>query len=157
MTHYIQYKERAVAKFLAEQFPDIDWTFDHQIKGGCSRRRPDAFKHFGTHAISVETDESSHKFYDCSCESLKVVQHFQDAGSVNHVIIRFNPDEYHDTSGTKVPSCWGKTPTTMEPRVAPKQVKQWADRLLKLKETVQMFILHPPERSIEIVELFYDR
>jgi hypothetical protein len=147
----------AVAKFLKEQFPDIAWSFDKRIEGGCSSRRPDAFVHCGSHAITVETDEQSHKIYDCSCESLKLVQHYQDAGGVNHVVIRFNPDEYKDVNDEKIPSCWGKTPKTFEPRVAPKQVKQWAARLEKLRVTVAMCLADPPARSIEVIELFYDK
>jgi len=45
---------------------------------------------------------------------------FSGRRKVPHVFIRFNPDAYTDSNGIKHKSCWGKTPKTYEPRVAPK-------------------------------------
>jgi len=147
----------AVSHFLKEAFSSIDWTFDKRILGGCSLRRPDHFVHLGSHAITVETDENEHgaPSYTCLCEQRKMMEQFQDAGAVPHVFIRFNPDAYVDLHGQCVPGCWGSTPKTHEPCVEPQQRAQWAARLAKLKEVVQHFIDHTPNREIEVVELFY--
>jgi len=83
-----------------------------------------------------------------------MMEHFQDAGSVPHVFIRFNPDAY-TIEGRKVPSCWGKTPKTQEPRIAPKQADQWTARLEKLAQVVQEFVANKPEREMTVIELFY--
>ena len=150
-------KELAVGHFIRDCFPDVDWSFDKRIEGGCSRRRPDIFLHLGSHALTIEIDEFEHQAesYSCVCERRKMMEHFEDAGNVPHVFIRFNPDSYMDHVGTKHPGCWGKTPTTGEPRVAPRQVKQWEARLEKLQDIVAHWIAHVPDKEIEAMELFY--
>jgi len=148
-------KEVAVAQFLAERFPDLDWSFNKVIPGGQSRRRPDAFVRLPDRALSIEVDEFSHLGYECICESRKVMEHFEDAGRLPHLFVRFNPDGYVDACGVKVPSCWGKTPKTREPRVAPRQSAQWAARLSKLAQIIQHFVDHLPDREVSVLELFY--
>ncbi len=148
-------KEVAVLKFLSERFPDLDWSFNKTIPGGTSRRRPDAFAKLPDRALSIEVDEFSHIGYECICESRKVMEHFEDAGRLPHLFVRFNPDRYTDAGGVKVPSCWGKTPKTQEPRVAPKQALQWCHRLEKLAQIVQHFFENRPDREVSVVELFY--
>jgi len=145
----------AVAQFLAERFPDLDWSFNKVIPGGKSRRRPDAFARLPDRAMSIEVDEFSHVGYECICESRKVMEHFEDAGRVSHLFLRFNPDEYVDAGGVKVPSCWGKTPTTQEPRVAPRQSARWAERLEKLAQVIRHFVDHLPDQEVSVIELFY--
>jgi hypothetical protein len=154
---FVRSKELAVARFIRESFPDITWAFDKRIEGGCSRRRPDAFAHLGTHALTVETDENEHAgdAYSCVCESRKMMEHFQDAGNVPHVFIRFNPDAYVDHAGVKQKSCWGKTPKTQEPRVAPRQRKAWEARLGTLRATVAYHLEHVPSRDVELELLYY--
>jgi len=83
------------------------------------------------------------------------MEHFQDAGRVPHVFIRFNPDAYTDANGVKHKSCWGQTPKTCEPRVAPKQIKHWEDRLEKLRQQVRHWLDHLPDREVTTLELFY--
>ena len=83
------------------------------------------------------------------------MEHFEDAGRVPHLFVRFNPDGYLGTDGVKVPSCWGKTPKTQEPRVAPKQSIRWAERLEKLAQIIRNFTEHLPEREVSVIELFY--
>jgi len=152
-----RYKELAVSRFLSEHFPNLSWTFDKRIFGGCSLRRPDHFVHLGSHAITVETDEYEHASpaYSCLCEDRKMMEHFQDAHNVPHVFIRFNPDAYVTWEGKSVPGCWGRTPQTHEPRVAPRQREQWQRRLQKLKDTIDEFAHNPPLREVEIVQLFF--
>jgi hypothetical protein len=148
-------KEVAVVKFLSERFPDVDWSFNKTISGGTFRRRPDAFAKLPDRALSIEVDEFSHVGYECICESRKVMEHFEDAGRVPHLFVRFNPDGYLGSDGVKVPSCWAKTPKTQEPRVAPKQVVQWKHRLEKLAQILQHFCENKPDREVFVIELFY--
>jgi hypothetical protein len=148
-------KELAVGRFVREAFPSVPWTFDRPIEGGCSKRRPDIFVHLGSHALTIEVDEGRHLGYDCSCENRKLMEQFRDAGSVPHAVVRFNPDGYEDADGTVVPSCWGRTPKTGEPRVLPKHRAQWEARLDKLRQVVAHFLEHLPEKEIEMCELFY--
>jgi hypothetical protein len=154
---FVRSKEIAVARFIRESFPNITWTLDQRIEGGCSRRRPDAFAHLGSHALSVETDENEHArdAYSCVCENRKMMEHFQDAGNVPHAFIRFNPDAYVDHAGVKQKSCWGKTPKTQEPRVALRKQKAWEARLETLRATVAYHLAHIPARDVELELLFY--
>jgi hypothetical protein len=126
-------------KFLSERFPDLNWIFNNNIPVGTSRRRRNAFAKLLDRALSIEVDEFSHVGYGSICESRKVIEHFEDARHLPHLFVRFNPDIYTNATGVKVPSCWGKTLKTQEPRVAPKQVVQWQHRLEKLAQIVQYF------------------
>jgi uncharacterized protein (DUF1330 family) len=152
---YLRYKESAVVRFVSETFPSVAWRFNRQIPGGDSRRRPDAFTHLGTHALTIEVDEFAHSERECVCEHRKMMEHFVDAKDVPHVFIRFNPDGYTDHGGISVASCWGKTPKTREPRIAPKQKHQWALRLEKLRVTVEHYLQSVPDKEMSLVELFY--
>ena len=113
--------------------------------------------HMGTHAITIETDEHQHSssVYSCLCEERKMMEHFQDAGNVPHVFIRFNPDGYVTWDGESVPGCWGRTPRTHEPRVVPQEQEHWQERLQKLRATIEEFLPSPPMREVEVVELFF--
>ena len=146
-----------MARFIRESFPDVPWSFDKCIAGGSSRRRPDAFAHLGTHALSIEVDENAHAgdAYSCVCENRKMMEHFQDAGNVPHSFIRFNPDAYVDHAGVKRKSCWGKTPKTQEPRVAPRQENAWRGRLETLRVTIARYLKNIPTRDVELELLYY--
>ena len=158
-SRFVRSKEGAVTDFLASAFPELSWSLNKRIAGGCSRRRPDAFVHLGSHAMTIEVDEFEHVggAYSCVCERKKMMEHFLDAGGVPHVFVRFNPDAYTDASAEKIPSCWGKTPKTGEPRVAPRQKRQWDERLEKLRLTVAHFLAYSPDREVELVQLFYSK
>ena len=84
-----------------------------------------------------------------------MMEHFADAQGVPHVFIRFNPDSYMDPAGNLMPSCWGKTPKTQEPRIEPKQKAHWEARLQKLAQTVNHYVQNTPEKEMNLVELFY--
>jgi hypothetical protein len=146
---FVRSKELAVARFLRESFPEVTWSFDRRIEGGCSRRRPDAFVHLGSHALSIETDEGEHagEAYSCLCEHRKMMEHFQDAGGVPHVFVRFNPDAYVDHAGVKRPGCWDRTPKTQEPRVAPRRREAWEARLETLRATVARHLARARRRA----------
>lgn len=150
----IGYKERAVRAFLQEKFEGLSWTFNKRIAEGCSSRRPDAFVHLGSHVLTVEIDEYEHTDYDCGCEHRRTTELFEDAGRLPHVFVRFSPDEYY-LFGQKVQGCWGRNPKTGEPRLAPKQRKQWEERLEKLAEIVELFRRNAPSKEVEAVFLFY--
>ena len=154
---FVRSKELAVNRFLLESFPNLTWSFNKCIEGGCSRRRPDAFAHLGTHAITVETDENEHigDSYSCACENRKMMEHFRDAGEIPHVFVRFNPDAYIDSAGEKHKSCWEKTPLTMEPRVALRRQKAWKERLETLRLTIEQSVQNTPSREVELKLLYY--
>lgn len=145
-------KEQHVVQFIKEHFPDFDWSFDKKVSEGCSRRRPDIYCDFGSHNVIIEIDEYKHEGY--SCENKRIMEIMQDGGLRPLVVVRFNPDEYLDKDGNKVTTCWaiGKTG---QYRVKPSKVKEWAERLDKLKETVKEMVESVPEKEVTVVHLFY--
>ena len=151
---YLRYKERAVAKFVLEKFPEVPWRTDRQIPGGCSRRRPDIFVDLGAYALSVEVDEFEHAAYPCLCENKKMMEHFLDAKSKPHFFIRFNPDAFWN-KGKKHAGCWSKNKKTKEPFVPQKKCKEWEERLNRLSEMINITLTQAPEREVDLIHLFY--
>ena len=100
--HVIDYIREVVVN---ESLIDVEVTYDKQVQGGCSRKRPDVLMDFLTHSIIIEVDETQHSSEEyCACENKRMMQIFQDLGSRPVVFIRFNPDKYTDRDGNKHPS-----------------------------------------------------
>ena len=149
-------KERTVADYIKQEFPDYDFKFDKIIQDGCSKRRPDILLDMGEYNIIVEIDENQHQKYDCSCENKRLMEIFQDCGSRPLVMIRFNPDQYY-INNKSIPSCW----TTTEDRglciIKSTKKKEWDTRLQSLKEAIKLQIDFTGERKeIDVIHLFYD-
>ncbi len=147
-------KEYEVVEFVKTEFPELLWTADKVVSGGCSRRRPDLLADFGSHALIVENDENQHVDYDCSCQNKRIMELSQDLGHRPIVFIRFNPDEY-ESNGKTVTSCWGLNKKGIIGVKKSKQV-EWAHRLDCLKQQIHYWISHSTHKTIEIVQLFYD-
>jgi hypothetical protein len=147
-------KERAVEEYVRAAFPDHDIIADRRVEGGCSGRRPDIFLDLGDQVVIVETDENQHESYDCSCENKRLMQIWLDVGSRPIVFIRFNPDEYYDETGKKVPSCWkhGK-----DGIMRIRDERKWSARMEALKAQITYWIEHRTDKEgVEVVQLFYD-
>jgi len=149
--HY-KTKERLVVDFVKNKFPDITWTCDKTIADGCSRRRPDLFADFGEHVLVVEIDEDQHTDY--SCENKRLMQLFQDAGSRKLSIIRFNPDSYIDSDGSKLSSCFAPTKDGLL-RVKPSKLSEWSSRLSSLGDAISSCVSSPGPKEVNVVKLFY--
>lgn len=104
-------KEKTVVDEVLKSFPQFTWTADKRVQDGCSRRRPDLFLDMGSHVIIVEIDENQHTDYDCSCENKRLMEISQDIGHRPVIFIRFNPDDYIDTTGAKIRSCFASDKT----------------------------------------------
>jgi len=150
-------KERTVADYIREQFPDYTITLDKRIQDGCSARKPDIFIDFGEYILIVEIDENQHKSYDCSCEDKRLMILFRDAGCRPLVMIRFNPDQYYDQNGKSVPSCWGYTKDKGLCHVKDNKKKEWQERLQVLKKAIELQINYSGERKeVDVIHLYYD-
>jgi hypothetical protein len=132
-------KEYSVVEYVKAKHPH-PWISDKQIDGGCSRRRPDLFLDLIDQVIIVEIDENQHIEYDCSCENKRIMELSQDLAHRPIVFIRFNPDEY-EKDGTRITSCWG--------------TDQWEQRLHALGETIEYWLTHRTDKTVEIIQLFY--
>jgi hypothetical protein len=147
-------KERAVAEYVLAEFPDKTWIADKRIADGCSKRRPDLCLDMGSHLLMVEVDENQHTDYDCSCENKRIMEISRDVGHRPVVFLRFNPDDYIK-DGKNCTSCWG---IDKKGFCVVKKSKQgeWGHRLQCLKDQINYWIQHTPEKMVEVVQLFFD-
>ena len=144
-------KEYSVVEYVKTNYSH-PWIAD-KITGGCSRRRPDLLLDLIDQVIIVEIDENQHIEYDCSCENKRIMELSQDLAHRPIVFIRFNPDEY-EKDGIKITSCWGqnKQGTCL---VKPSKKTEWEQRLHALGETIEYWLTHRTDKTVEIIQLFY--
>jgi hypothetical protein len=147
-------KEKTVIDFVKENYPEVIWISDKIIEGGCSKRRPDLLCDLGDYILIIEVDENQHRRYDCSCEHKRLMEISLDLGHRPIVFIRFNPDDYIDKEQKKVKSCWSISKTGV---LSINSKKHWNERLEALKIQVDYWMKHKSEKTLEIVELFYDQ
>ena len=152
-------KETAVSQFVTNNFPNFTWNIDKKIEDGCSKRRPDLMCDLGYQVLIVEVDENQHESYDCSCENKRIMQISQDIGHRPLIFIRFNPDDYLDCSGNNVASCWTTTAKTGIIKIKNNKNDEWNKRLDTLKQQIEYWTNEENkiEKTIEIVQLFYDQ
>ena len=150
-------KEVAVSDYIKTEFLNMDWICDKQINNGCSKKRPDLLLDLGYQVLIIEIDENQHNSYDCSCENKRLMELSQDLNHRPVVFIRFNPDDYLDNN-KKIISCWGINRNGIC-CVKKSKKKEWNERLNILKDTVNYWIneKNKTNKTIEVIELFYDR
>jgi hypothetical protein len=148
-------KELNVANNVKNYYPYFIWICDKQIRGGCSKKRPDMLVDLGTHIIIVEVDEDAHADYDSLRETKRMMELSKDVGGRPIVFIRFNPDKYIDRTGEVVKSCWKIDNITGIFHIDTQKEDEWKDRLLDLNDEIQYWIDNLPKKTIEIVKLFY--
>ena len=149
-------KEKSVADFVINTFPNLSWSVDKRVPDGCSRRRPDLLLDLGSHVIIVEIDENQHTDYDTTCEISRVNELFIDVSFRSIVFIRFNPDEYIDSNGSEVKSCWKINRKTGILIIDKNKIEEWNARLQSLRDQIQYWIDNTCEEPIKTVHLFYD-
>ena len=108
----------------------------------------------GYQVVIVEVYENQHTDYDCSCENKRIMEISQDVGHRPLVFIRFNPDEYITKEG-KVTSCWSLNGLGICTVKKTKQ-KEWTERLEALKTQIEYWLENKTEKTVEIIQLFYD-
>ena len=174
---FMHAKEQAVRTFLearfAESHPSLKWVMDRAVEG--TRRRPDfrPLTHLlgvKSHDLVIELDENSHWFYLCADERDKeaAVHYWLNRKTKPLFFVRMNPDAYDDlVTGERVTSCWGTGKDGLA-RVKPSKAKEWEQRLEKLAQVVEAYLVDytavwaswaetdrpPPE--LHAIELFYD-
>jgi hypothetical protein len=147
-------KEYAVVEYVKQSFQNYTWITDKKIYDGCSKRRPDLWLDLGYQILIVEVDENQHIDYDCTCENKRIMELSKDVGHRPIIFIRFNPDDYKK-NGTNITSCWSLTKKGIcELKKSKKD--EWLERLNILKENVNYWINNNTNKTVEIIELFYD-
>jgi len=125
------------------------------VQGGCSRRRPDLLLDLGYQVIIIEIDENQHNNYDCSCDNKRLMEISQDLGFRPIVFIRFNPDSYINKNNEKIASCW-KCNKQGVMQLSNKSMSGWTQRLSSLKAQIEYWTNNKTEKTIEIIQLYYD-
>jgi hypothetical protein len=148
-------KELSVKEFVQSNFKEYKWIHDRLIKNSTYNRKPDLFLELEKQCIIVEIDENQHQDYDCSCENKRVMEISFNLNYKSVVFIRFNPDKYADINNKVHKSCWSYTPKTNLLKVSNK--KEWKYRLSVLKETIDYWIKHNTDKTVETVHLFYNQ
>jgi hypothetical protein len=146
-------KEHSVVEYIKTNISN-NWVADKKIVGGCSKRRPDLLLDLEHQVIIIEVDENQHIDYDCSCENKRLMELSQDIGHRPVVFIRFNPDSYKKNE-KNITSCWSINGNGI--CVISKSKKdEWNERLNVLVEQTNYWIHNKTNKTIEIVQLFYD-
>jgi hypothetical protein len=78
----------------------------------------------------------------------------QDVQHKPIVFIRFNPDKYFDKNNKKIPSCFSVTKATGALKVS--TPNKWQERLNSLKENINYWLENDTDKTIEIIQLYYD-
>ena len=148
-------KEKEVVDRIKEKYPDFTWIHDKKVVDGCSKRRPDLLVDMGYHIIIIEVDENKHTGYDCSCENKRLMELSQDLQHRPIVFIRFNPDSYINQNKLKISSCW-RTNKLGVIQIMKTRMTEWKERINILNQQIQYWIDNKSNKTIEIIELFYD-
>jgi hypothetical protein len=143
-------KEYVVVDFIKTNFNNIDIIHNKKIYDGCSGKQPDILIDLGKQIIIIEIDENQHKYY--SCENKRIMELSQDVNHRPIVFIRFNPDKYKTNLGN-ITSCWKINKNGI--CIISKQ-KEWNERLNTLKNTIIYWIKNKTEKTIELVQLYFD-
>jgi len=111
----------------------------------------------GDQVLIVEVDENQHTDYDCSCENRRLMELSRDVGHRAVVFIRFNPDAYATDGAASVPkvvsSCWSNRGVCT---VKKTKTREWAARLQALAQQIEYWAHHRTDKTVEVVQLFYD-
>jgi hypothetical protein len=160
--HY-KLKEHILRDELRSHFKDhcIDLFFDKRVEGGCSRRKPDVLIDCLLFSIVIECDEFQHKQYDSTCEHKRMMELFEDLGSRPLIMIRFNPDSYTHSNGTRIKTCFNpliSEEDSNRKRFYDIQEEEWKARTTLLKCVISQFLQKDtfPEKEITELQLFYD-
>ena len=140
--------------FVLSKFESHTWISDKRIHDGCSRRRPDLLLDLGSHILIVEIDENQHIDYDCSCENKRLMEISRDIGHRPLVFIRFNPDHY--INNTKIKTCWIPNKQNGVLYIPKQKQNEWNHRMKVLQQQIDYWLEHNPEKTVEIIQLFYD-
>lgn len=145
------YVVNRIQEFITKNYPELKITFDKKVDGGCSLRRPDMFIELLTHVVIIEVDENQHK--QTSCETLRLVQLFEDVAQRPCVFIRFNPDAYIDAHGVRHKSCFRYTDKGL---CVIDSDEEMSRRLVPVYEALRTYLVEPQEKLIHVEQYWYN-
>lgn len=80
----------------------------------------------------------------------------RDIGHRPLVFIRFNPDVYFDNNNNKIISCWKPNKQSGVLFIPTNKINEWNNRLSILKKQIEYWVEVKPEKTVEIIQLFYN-
>lgn len=143
-------KEKHMADFIKNEFKDEKITFDKQIIGGSSKRRPDVYIDKITYVLICECDENQHNLYDN--EDVRLIEIIKDIKKPV-VFIRFNPDKYINKDGKKILSSFKLNKSG---KLIIRNNQEWNNRLELLKASINKWLSIIPDKEVTNEYLFYD-
>jgi len=143
----------SVKQMLESEFPHLEVTYDKNIEGGCSTRRPDIFIDGLTHVLFGECDEGQHRREESICENKRLMVLMKDTGTRPIICIRLNPDAYIDASGKQIASCFGKTKAG---NIIIRDSAAWEARVNVFLERVRYHLKNIPTKEVQVEHLFFD-
>ena len=153
-TKIYKVKERCIVDFIDQYFKEYNPVYDKRIKGGSSFRRPDIYIDCITHIVIIEIDEDQHKDYDSDDETNRSMQILEDLSNRVTIFIRFNPDNYTDKDGNKIKSCFEYNNDQKKLIISDQDALD--NRLNTLRNCIEKHIKNTPDKTIDIINLYYD-
>lgn len=155
ITRNYKTKEKYIVDRIIEKFDksNYNWINDKIIINGYSKRRPDLLLDLDFQIIIIEIDENQHNNYDCICENKRIMQISHDLNFRSIIFIRFNPDQYIDYNNKLVKSFWKINKLGL---CVIKDINECERRINILLDTLQYWINNKTDKTIEIIQLFYD-
>lgn len=147
-----RYITKKIQEWITKNYPELKISFDKQISGGCSLRRPDMFIELLTHVVIIEVDENQHK--QTPCENLRMVQLFEDVAQRPCVFIRFNPDSYLSANGKRVKGCFKYTKKGL---CIIDSEKCLMERLEPVFHSLKTYLSEPQEKMIQVDQHWYNQ
>ena len=145
-------KQHYIHEKLKKTYPDLSFKYDQRVECGCSGKIPDWLCDCFHFVLNIECDEDQHKRNETSCENKRLMELFLDCANRPFVCLRFNPDKYTNTKGEKVEGCFSfDTKNTL---IVDQQ--EFERRWNILKERIDHFLEHCPDKEVELEKLFYD-
>ena len=159
VTRNFKTKERLamndINAMLSTEFPSYTPTYDRQVDGGCSKKRPDIFVDCYTHVIIGEIDEKGHNTDTyCVCESKRLMMLMQDFGMRPIIVIRLNPDAFVDHKHKKYRGCFEMDMKTGLLGLSDK--KQWRFRMDVYLDRFRYHLQTVPSMEMTVDHLFYN-
>jgi len=133
-------KEIQIQKLLETEIKQEMFSCDKIIDSSCNKKRPDIVYETPTHFVIIEIDEHQHSSYEKQCE-INRMKEITFAVGMPVFFIRYNPDEWKDSSNKK---------SNITNVKREEMLIQWIKHTLKT----------PPKDQTEflrVVYLFYDR
>lgn len=149
----IRTKEKAFHSWFKATYPNLKFTIDRKIEGGCSLRRPDILIDLGEYILIVELDENQHSSYSERCEERRVNEIYADEGCRPVMFLRINPDSFVDSKGRRHQSCFPYHQRLGVPLV---DEKRWTERLNVLKSRIGHWLSTKPTEQADEELLFYN-